>query len=176
MYPLASGLRRPGYMLASVIVLATACGKGGGGSQLKVSWTGSDTTSISVTPTVAWCPVANRLEVRAITDDQGFGLVLYPQGELAPGEYPIFDPATDTIRRPGGTAAARRFTQREVLGFESDSGAIELTRAAGLLQLRFGVRMIRPSSRDTIRAEGEANGLRPSACPGDSVPNGSPKQ
>jgi hypothetical protein len=161
----------------AVVLLATAaCARGGDGSRLNASWTGSDTGEISASPTAIWCPVASRLEVKAEREDVGFGLVLYPRGDLQAGDYRVFDPGIDTVHRPGASGAARWFSEREIMGFQTDSGSVGLTRNNGRVALTFRFRMRSLDGKDIIRAAGQATGLIPGACPVDSVPNTAPTQ
>lgn len=161
---------------AAVVLAAAGCAKGRGGPRLTASWSGSDTGKVSVAPTVIWCPVASRLEVKGVREDVGFGLVLYPQSELAAGDYPAFDPGLDSVRRPGSSGAARWFTQQEIIGYQSDSGSVALNKSTDGVQLKFRFRLRSLNGKDTIRATGAANDLVPGACPADSVPNPAPKQ
>ena len=163
-------------ILPALLLWAAACGKVGSAPRLAADWVGSDTGRISASPTASWCPVAGRLEVKAARGDTGFGLVLYPVSDLAAGTYPAFDPGVDTVHRPGATGAARWFTERDVVGYQSDSGSVELTRENDRLQLRFGLRLRRLNGAATVVAEGRATGLEPGSCPADSVPNAAPTQ
>jgi len=165
-----------GAILPALLLWASACDKVGVGPRLTADWIGSDTGRISASATASWCPVAGRLEVKAARGDTGLGLVLYPVSDLAAGTYPAFDPGVDTVHRPGATGAARWFTDRDMVGYQSDSGSVELTREDDRLQLRFGFRLRRLDGEATVVAEGRATGLDPGPCPADSVPNSAPTQ
>jgi hypothetical protein len=165
-----------GVMLSALLLWVAGCGRVSSGPRLTADWVGSDTGRISAAATASWCPVAGRLEVIARRGDTGFGLVLYPVSDLAAGSYPAFDPGVDTVRRPGATAAVRWFTERQVFGFQSDSGSVELTRVDDRLQLRFGFRLRRLDGERTMIAVGRAMALVPDSCPADSVPNTAPTQ
>jgi hypothetical protein len=106
----------------------------------------------------------------------GFGLVLYSLSALAAGDYPAFDPGIDSARRPGASAAARWFTEQQIVGYQSDSGSAALTRNGDQLRLSFGFRMRSLGGQDTIRAAGVAADLVPGRCLTDSVPNAAPTQ
>lgn len=164
-------------LLAPAILLA-ACRSGGGagGPRLEASWVGADTGKFAGAARVAWCPTAARLEVTAARDDRGFGLVLYADGDLAPGSYPGFDPGIDTIHRPGAAAAVRWFTEQKIEGFQSDSGTLELSGRDSLYQARFAFRLRSIDSDDTLLVTGGATGLVPGPCPADSVPYTAPVQ
>lgn len=163
---------------ALVALVAGACARSGrgGGSQLTASWSGSDTGHVVAPASAVWCPVARRLEIMATRDDKGFGLVIYPEQDPVGGEYPGFDAGIDTVHRPGSAGALRWFSERAVVGYQSDSGSTQLTTGAGGLDVRFGFRMRSINGRDTIRATGEASHLVPGSCPADSVPSGAPRQ
>jgi hypothetical protein len=160
----------------ALLLSATACEKVDRGPRLTATWTGADTGKISARAAASWCPVAGRLEVNAVHGDVGFGLVLYPVSDLAAGAYPAFDPGIDSAHRPGASAAARWFTEQNIVGYQSDSGSVELTRQDDRLQLKFGFRLRSLDGKDTLVAEGRAARLVPGACPADSVPNAAPVQ
>lgn len=161
---------------SALLILLAACERRPGGPHLTASWTGADTTRIDAPAKVSWCPVAGRLEVTAIRDDLGFGLVVYAAGELAPGEFPGFNPDLDTVPRPSAAAAARKYTEKNMIAFQSDSGALVLTRDGDAFGARFGFRMQALDRSGSIRVAGEASGLSPGACPADSVPAAAPAQ
>ena len=172
-------VRRPRPVLAAAAALALvlgACARARPGPRLHVEWIGADTGRFSGPATASWCPVARRLEVRGVKDDLGFGLVVYPESLLVPGEYPVFDPGIDTVHRPGSAGAARWFTEQIVAGFQSDSGGVQVLESGAAVRLRFGFRMRSLTGEDTLRAEGEATRLVPGACSADSVPNSAPIQ
>jgi hypothetical protein len=164
-----------GVVLAALLLWAMACSKVGGGRWLTARWIGSDTGRISAPATASWCPLAGRLEVKAVSGDLGFGLVLYPVGDLAAGSYPAFDPGIDSVHRPGASAALRWYTQQLVVGFQSDSGSVQLT-GKDLLDLRFGFRLRSLDGKDTLVTQGRAANLQRGTCPADSVPNAAPTQ
>ena len=162
--------------LTAPLLWAAACEKVAIGPRLTAAWTGSDTGRINAAATASWCPVAGRLEVKAVRGDMGFGIVLYPVSDLAAGSYPGFDPGLDSVHRPGAGAAVRWFTEQDVRGFQSDSGAVELTRKDNRLELRFGFRLRSLAGEDTLVAEGRAARLEAGPCAVDSVPNAAPRQ
>ena len=164
-------------LVGALVALAIAgCGHSGGGPYLSASWIGTDTGKVAGSAVASWCPVANRLEVTAVSQDAGFGVVIYPQADLATGDYPVFDPGIDSVHRPGASGAVRWFTEQQVKGYQSDSGLVTLTRSGTRVQLRFSLRMSSINGHDSIRAKGKATGLALGVCIADSVPNGSPKQ
>jgi hypothetical protein len=158
------------------VLLTAGCGHSGGGPYLSASWTGSDTGRIAARAVASWCPVANRLEVKAVQEDVGFALAIYPEKDLASGEFPVFDPGIDTVHRPGAAGVTRWFTEKQLQGYQSDSGGVTLARSGDKLQLQFRLRMRSLGGEGTIRATGRATGLVPGSCPADSVPNASPRQ
>jgi len=173
--PIGPWVRRTSCVLGAMLLTAR-CGHGGGGPYLSASWTGSDTGRIAVRAVASWCPVANRLEVKAIQEDVGLALAIYPEVELSSGEFPVFDPGIDTVHRPGAAGVARWFTEKQLQGYQSDSGRMTLARSGDKLQLQFKLRMRSLGGEETIRATGRATGLVPGSCPGDSVPTTSPRQ
>lgn len=176
---------RPASLAFVTLTAVTACGSGDSRpperdppatGRLEVSWVGSDTGGLSAPAQVAWCPVASRLEVTAVRDDQGFGLVVYPLGELAAGSYPAFDAGIDTTHRPGVATAARWFKDEYLAAFQGDSGVLELARAGDRWEATFTVRLRGLERTDTLLATGRATGLTPGPCAADSVPPGAPIQ
>jgi len=165
-----------GVVLPALLLWAVACGEVGGGRWLTARWIGSEPGRLSAPATASWCPVAGRLDVRAVRGDLGIGLVLYPVGDIATGSYPAFDPGIDSVHRPGAGAAIRWFTEHEVVGFQSDSGSVELTRTDDVLLLRFGFRLRSLNGKDTVVAQGRVASLPLGPCPADSVPNAAPTQ
>jgi hypothetical protein len=175
-FPAAAAAIRRGLLFAALLPWSAGCEKVAGGPRLNAAWIGSDTGKISAPAAASWCPVAGRLEVKAVKGDMGFGLVLYPVSDLAAGTYPAFDPGVDSVRRPGAAAAARWFTEQDIVGYQSDSGSVELTREDERLQLRFGFRLRSLDGEKIVVAEGRAASLEPGPCPADSVPNAAPIQ
>lgn len=167
-------LRRAAIALAAIL---GACDNTTTGPQVSAAWTGSDTVRFTARAKVSWCPVARRLEVLAIrNDDLGFGLVVYPANELEPGEFPAVDPSADTVSRPGVAAAARKFTETSILALQSDSGSLVLTKEGESFGARFGFRLKSPDEANTVVVTGEATGLVPGPCIADSVPAAAPVQ
>lgn len=163
-----------GWVTVGALAVAAGCSNAEQGPRLAVSWTGTDTGKLVAPMSVQWCPGPARLEVMAIREDLGFGLSVYPVEALESGEYPAFDPGVDTIRRPAASGAARWFTEQEILGFQSDSGQVEVTRTGDRVSFRFGLRLRSLSGKDTVRATGETTSLVPGSCQNDSVPPSPP--
>jgi hypothetical protein len=174
--PADSGVRFIGSAALCALAALLSCERPARGARLQASWIGSDTARVSAPATVAWCPVSGRLEVTAIRDDMGFGLVLYPVGEVAAGEFPALDAAGDSITRPGVAAAARRFSEKSILAYQSDSGGLALTREGDAFRVTFDFRMRSPDQAETVWVHGGATRLVPGPCPADSVPSAAPVQ
>ena len=191
LYPNGDRLGRA--TLAAFLILSLAgCHAEPRGGRLEASWIGSDSGHFAAPAKAAWCPVAGRLEVTAIQEDAGFGIALYPAGELVDGEYPVIDSAadsvtdsvavsppdsgTDSIARPSASGAYRNFTEQVVAGFQGDSGSVSVTHKGGRVELSFLFRMASTEGKDTIEAKGSATGLLPGDCPSDSIPKNSPVQ
>jgi hypothetical protein len=175
-------IRRPLVRGAALAALAMACDRRSAGGRIEVTYLrvdqekSKDPQSFSGPARAAWCPGAHRLEVTAVNEDMGFGLVIYPQDSLVTGRYPGFDPGIDTVSRPGAAGVARWFTEQRVLGLQSDSGALRLTRNGDRFDISFGFRLRALDGSDTTRASGRALGLRPGPCAVDSLPGTAPKQ
>ena len=175
-------------LVACLTLSLGACHTGSEGGRLEASWIGADTGHFAAPAKAEWCRVAGRLEVTAVQGDVGFGLALYPAGELVDGEYPVVDSAaesvavsdidsgTDSIVRPSASGAYRKFPEQRVAGFLGDSGSVVLAHQGGRVELGFRFRMPSVEGKDTIEAKGTAAGLVPGDCLSDSIPNSSPVQ
>lgn len=86
-----------------------------------------------------WCDSLRILQVRATMGDTGVAIALYPGPRIQPGEYPVRPPeAADSVSPRAAAVAARWLSATAVQGFQAESGAVTLTRAAdGSLGGRF---------------------------------------
>lgn len=127
----------PRWTLA-LMAAQVACHEAPAGSSgtLAATWIGADTGRFSGRARAVWCPGSRTLEIIAIKEDAGVGLVLYPLTDLHPAEFPAFDVSRDSVRRPGAAVAMRWFTESAIKAYRSDSGTVTLQqvgdRAAGL--------------------------------------------
>jgi hypothetical protein len=170
--------------LASLTVLAAGCSHRSGGGRIEVTYKQYDPQKEKTknpdhyegATSGAWCPGARRFEITSIHDDMGFGLALYPVDSLVAGTYDAFDPGIDTVTRPGAAGVARWYTEQRVLGLQSDSGALTLSRNGESYDARFGFRFRSLDGYDTTHVTGRFSGVRLGPCPVDSVPGTAPKQ
>lgn len=140
-----------------------------GRGSFSASWVGSDTGKLSGTPRAALCRDGNLLEILIAKGDVGVGLVVYPDKELAGGNYPAFDPR-DSIMRPGVAAAARWFTERDIRAFQSKWGSLSLVQKGDAWSGGFGLRLRRVGAdSDSIMLSGQFKGVVPGPCGSDSV-------
>ena len=160
-----SGVHAGAFALSAV--LALGCDRSG--PDLRASWDGPKAGQLHARATAAWCPAARRLEVDAIREDVGVALVIYPEDTLGAGSYAAFDPGRYAMQRPGSAAALRWFTEQEVRGYQSDSGAATVTNEEGMYAVQFGYRLVSVTLADTFRMAGQATGLTPGPCPADDV-------
>lgn len=169
---------------AGLALLAAGCGRSGGGGRIEVTYTQDnpakektkDPDHYAGAAAGAWCAVARRLEITSSHDDMGFGLAVYPMDSLVSGTYDGFDPGIDTAIRPAAAGVARWFTDQRIIGLQSDSGELKLTRNGESYDATFGFRLRSLDSYDTTRVTGRMSGLRPGPCPVDSVPGTAPRQ
>lgn len=134
------------------------------------SWVGSDTGKITASPRAVFCVDENQLELLATRADVGVGLVIYPKRSRVEGDFEGFDPAADTLVRPGVTAAARWFTEREIRAFRSDGGSLKLTRKGDAWSGAFAMHLRRVGAdTDTIVITGRFSGVVPAPCVADTV-------
>jgi hypothetical protein len=162
---LHSGLRAAAVALSAVILLA--CDRNG--PRLSASWDGPKAGKLRAAATAAWCPKARRLEVGAIREDVGVALAIYPEETLTAGTYEAFDPGRYAMQRPGSAAALRWFSEQEVKGYQSDSGAATVTMENDRYGVQFGYRLVSVTLSDTLRISGKATGLIPGECRADEV-------
>ncbi len=173
-------LRHPfAWVLGSAAFLCACRGDGTGPDtgrgSFSASWVGSDSGKVSARPKAVFCSDGNNLVLTAIHHDAGVGLALYPQEELAGGDYDVFDPAVDTVKRPGMSGAVRWFTERDIPSYQSDWGTLNLAVKSGTVSGGFVMHMRKVGSdSDTIILTGKFTGVVPAACPADSVSHSGP--
>jgi hypothetical protein len=71
---------------------------------------------------------------------------------------------------------ARWYTDQRIIGLQSDSGSLRLSRNGERYDATFGFRLRSLDSFDTVRVTGRATGIRPGPCPADSVSGTAPRQ
>jgi hypothetical protein len=130
---------------------------------------------VSAKPRAVFCSDGNNLVLTAVHADAGVGLALYPQEELVTGDYDVFDPAMDTVRRPGMSGAVRWFTDKDIPSYQSDWGTINLAVRSGVVSGGFVMHMRKVGAdSDTIMLTGKFTGVVPIACDADSVSRPAP--
>jgi hypothetical protein len=170
--------------LVSLTVLAAGCSHDSDSGRIEVKYKqydpqkekSKDPDHYEGAASGAWCPGARRFEITSMHDDMGFGLVVYPVDSLVAGTYDAFDPGMDTGTRPAAAAVARWYTEQRIIGLQSDSGALKLSRNGESYDATFGFRFRSLDGYDTTLVAGRFSGVRPGPCPVDSVPGTAPKQ
>lgn len=161
--------------LSLLVAQAMACRGDGTGPEtgkgsFSASWVGADSGKLNATPRAVFCSDGNNLVLTALHQDAGVGLALYPQEELAGGEYDVFDPGVDTIRRPGMSGAVRWFTEKDIPSYQSDWGTLNLAVRSGVISGGFMMHMRKVGvDTDTIILTGKFTRVVPVACAADSV-------
>lgn len=156
-------------------LLTAACRTDGSGpttgpGSFSASWIGADTGKLSAAPRAVFCVEGNHLELIASRGDLGVGLAVYPTAGPDAGTYEGFDPAADTVKRPGVTAAARWFTEREIKAYQSDRGTLTLTRKGEALSGTFAIHLRKVAAdTDTLVLSGRFSGVVPGPCVPDTV-------
>lgn len=174
--------QRSVFQLLLLVLTMVACrgdgtGPESGKGSFTASWVGADSGKLSARPKAIFCSDGNNLVLTAIHNDAGVGLALYPQEELAGGDYDAFDPSIDTVRRPGMSGAIRWFSERDIPSYQSDWGTMNLAVKSGVVSGAFVMHMRKVGAdSDTIMLTGKFTGVVPTACSADSVSRpGSPK-
>jgi len=163
------------------LILATGCSHER--PALIARWAGADSGRL-VAPVVAtWCQERRLLEITAVADDSGLGLVVYPGPNGLVGTIPLFDPLTDSIRRPSAAVAVRWPKVDMILGYRSIDGVAHLTGGAGTISGSIqGRLLLAGSAADTLSMDIQILALpvdsSAGSCPPDSAgtarPPGSP--
>ena len=143
---------RPAGRMAALLVLVAACERAR--PAVTVTWTGADTGRL-VAPAVAhWCPDRRLLEITAVQGDSGVALVAYPAANWSSGTFPLFDPLTDSVRRPSAAVAVRWPVLDLIVGYRSIDGLAHLARSRGRISGSVVARLLRSgSSVDTLTVE-----------------------
>lgn len=168
-------MRRDRFPYLTLLLLGVACRGDGTGPELgrgslSASWVGSDSGKLSAKPKAIFCSDGNNLVLTAVRGDAGIGLALYPPDELVAGDYDVFDPAVDSVRRPGMSGAVRWFTDKDIPSYQSDWGTITLALRSGAVSGGFVMHMRKVGAdTDTIMLTGKFTGVVPTACVADSV-------
>jgi hypothetical protein len=145
--------------------------------RLSARWTGPDTAAFSARAVAEWCSSLHLLEIRAIAGDTGMAIVLYPADTVKAGTYPVRRPdRADTTRPPSAAVALRWFSKTTIMGYQSDTGRVNVERTAdGSLAGRFavGARPLVAGAR--LTATGTFEDLRivtaPPTCAGRHPPD-----
>jgi hypothetical protein len=131
------------------------------GPRLEVRWTGGEAGTFRAPATADWCDSLNLLEILAMSGDTGIGLAIYPREGISTGSYPVRLPAAADSIPSSSAIALRWFTQTSVRGFQADSGALSLTRAAdGTLSGRFRAAAHPVTGKGPLSLTGSFDGLR----------------
>jgi hypothetical protein len=138
--------------LAAVLVLVAACERAR--PAVVATWTGADTGRLAAPAVAHWCPDRRLLEITAVQGDSGVALVAYPNANWGSGTFPLFDPLTDTVRRPSAAVAIRWPMLDQIVGYRSVDGLARLTRTQGRISGTVQARLLRSgSSVDTLSVE-----------------------
>lgn len=154
-----------------MLVLVAACERAH--PAVITTWTGADTGRL-VAPAVAhWCPERRLLEITAVQGDSGVALVAYPNANWGSGTFPLFDPLTDSVRRPSAALAVRWPMLDLIVGYRSVGGLARLTRSPGRIAGTVEARLLRSgSSVDTLSVKIQLPPLTldssAAGCPPDS--------
>lgn len=137
-------MSRASWRIPAVLVVMTGCGRGH--PAVTASWTGADTGALVASAVATWCPGQRLLEITAIRGDSGLSLVAYPAASWSAGIFPLFDPLTDSTRRPSAAMAVRWVTLDQVVGYRSVGGVARLARVNGTVSGTVSGRMLRSGS------------------------------
>ena len=116
------------------------------GPRLEVRWKGSDSATVRAPATALWCDSL---------------IAIYPRGGIATGAYPVRPPAVAVSLPPSSAVGLRWSSQTAVRGFQSDSGALSLTRESnGTFSGRFRAAAHPVSGKGALTLTGSFSGLR----------------
>lgn len=131
------------------------------GPRLEVRWKGSDSATVRAPAAASWCDSLNVLEIVALAGDTGIAIAIYPRGGIATGAYPVRPPAVADSLPPSSAIGLRWSSQTAVRGFQSDSGALSLTRESnGTFSGRFRAAAHPVSGKGALTLTGSFSGLR----------------
>jgi hypothetical protein len=131
------------------------------GPRLELRWKGTDSATVRAPATASWCDSLNVLEIVALAGDTGVAIAIYPRERIGTGAYPVRPPAAADSLPPSSAIALRWFSQTAVRGFQSDSGALSLTRESdGTLSGRFRAAAHPVGGRGVLTLTGSFMGLR----------------
>jgi hypothetical protein len=95
---------------------------------LSASWTGREAGSAQMEASAILCPRDSTLQILAHVGDRGIGVALYLTGGApATGTFPLVNPETEFMGRPGATGAFRFLTVEALHAHVSRDGEVELT-------------------------------------------------
>jgi hypothetical protein len=116
------------------LLLLAACrdapGRSNDPGHLEVKWEGSSKGRLSGTATASWCDIQRVLAIQVVRGDTGVGLAIHAEKALAPGAYPVVDPARAESVPPAAAVATRWPTKSVIQGFQGDSGRVLLQRSS----------------------------------------------
>ncbi len=127
-----------------LLLLASGCGHDT--PALTATWSGADSGRLVVPAVATWCRERRLLEISAVKDDSGLALIVYPGPHGTAGTFPLFDPLTDSTRRPSAAVAARWPKVDVVLGYRSIDGVAHLAGAPGTISGSVQARLLRSGS------------------------------
>jgi hypothetical protein len=127
-----------------------------GPGTVSVDWVQSRTGNFVVRPEVAWCPGDSMLEILGIRGDTAFGLTLFAQDSIRPGQFPLVSGAVSSNWRPLAFGALRLASDSVNVGFEATAGNVQITRAdSGLVSGAIDARFKKVDGPDTLRITGK---------------------
>ena len=155
-------------------ILAPAIGCKPAQPALTASWSGSDSGRLVAPAVATWCQERRLLEISAVADDSGLAVIAYPGPNGMLGTFPLFDPLTDSTRRPSAAVAVRWPKVDMVLGYRSIDGVAHLTGGAGTISGSIqGRLLLAGSSAETLSMDIQFPALlidsSVTGCPPDSA-------
>jgi hypothetical protein len=113
--------------LLAALVLG-GCGERSG--RIDATWSGAEKGRISVRAWAVWCREARVAVVTGVSGDTGVSLLIHPPDSLAAGRYPILEPDNARRTAPAAAVGLRLLGTTSVVGYQSQSGALTVERAA----------------------------------------------
>lgn len=143
-------MKRPLWLALVLLVIAAGCSDDPGvpqdaGGELSGHWTGADTSNFSAPALAQWCDSAQALTVMAIRGDTGLAVAIHSRELPKVARYAVRQapPPGRPVAKPVAGAALRWLGKTRVVGYQADSGTVQLSSIGQVVAGRFDVQLRR---------------------------------